>query len=219
MVSWCWLVTKLPLPAVTLSIIATRDHVASAHAFNKCLSLIDFRNSLVFTDKPEYWRDEGTTTITQIPPFEHYHDVCVWSLTQGPQTFLPLIGTHQLCIGWDGWPVHADAWTDEFLSWDFIGSPFPNNVVGNNGFCLVSRKYWEGIESLHLPPEPNQCFPSDQKVNGPYRAQLEAFGVRFAPVELARRFSEENNPPVPSTSLGFHGKLSLADICKQGKYL
>lgn len=119
--------------------------------------------------------------------------------------------THILCGTWDGFIINSQFWSDNWLQYDMIGAPWPANPplkhrVGNTGFTLQSRKFL-GLAYAYR----------DQYSTGPADAFLcqtmyEIFnnnGVKYAPVEVAARFSWEHyieeGYANPNSSFGFHG--------------
>lgn len=116
----------------------------------------------------------------------------------------------------DGFILNPDAWTDEFLDYDYIGAPWwkeTKYVVGNGGFSIRSKKLHtilatdENIKEYH---------PEDVATSRTYRNFLEEKGIKFAPVSLAKKFSMERNAKdgvMWTDQLGFHG-LQWTDISK-----
>lgn len=54
--------------------------------------------------------------------------------------------SYVLIIQYDGFILNPDAWTDEFLEYDYIGAPWwytDDCNVGNGGFSLRSKKLLE----------------------------------------------------------------------------
>jgi hypothetical protein len=50
-----------------------------------------------------------------------------------------------LIIHADGFAVNSEAWTSEFLNYDYIGARWGDGIVGNGGFCLRSRKLYDAF--------------------------------------------------------------------------
>jgi hypothetical protein len=120
--------------------------------------------------------------------------------------------------------VHSDSlilkpelWTPEFFNYDYIGACWPDGVVGNAGFCLTSRKFYEA--QMRLPffvplPQPVQSTfgpinftPSDDFVCRLHRKTLEGQGLKFAPRKIASQFSTESvDKHLPS--FGYHGRIA-----------
>lgn len=114
----------------------------------------------------------------------------------------------------DGFAVNSDAWTYEFLDYDYIGAVWPwigsDTNVGNGGFSLRSRKLYEALLSIRAYE--NEGI-EDNIICIHNRPILEnEYGIKFAPVEIADRFSVEHNVDSPwlGKSLGFHGKHGIA---------
>lgn len=204
------------LPTVTLSMMATVDHKAAAYAFNKTSEMMAFGNRVVFTDQPKWFPSD--VIHVPIAPFEDYHKICVWGLTQAPAMILQHMLSHALCIHWDSPVLNPGIWTNEFLAYDYIGAVMGGWVVGNGGFMLASRKFYECVQQLEIPATVEACHPSDQIVCIRHRSTMEYLGCKFAPIEVANKFSRENDPPYGTDVLGGHGKLYIADLVRQGRY-
>jgi hypothetical protein len=119
--------------------------------------------------------------------------------------------SHFLTVQWDGWVVDAGQWDPAFLDYDYIGAPWPwhppGQNVGNGGFSLRSLRLAQFLAE-HRKTFPYR-YPEDDALGRLYRPMLERCGFRFAPYELAARFSfEHGHPPPPCSppgpSFGFH---------------
>mgnify|MGYP003136024199 CR=1 FL=1 len=129
--------------------------------------------------------------------------------------------SHYLYVDYDGFVIHPQAWTDEFLEYDYIGAPFwypahihtqyvdqavkdkPKddlNLVGNGGFTLRSKKFFNVAkgcpDTRYVPEDVYSCLNN-------YDYYVER-GVKYAPHDLASRFSSNQLHSNPSV-LGFHG--------------
>lgn len=135
---------------------------------------------------------------------------------------------HCLLVQWDGFVINPAAWTDEFLEYDYIGAPWKHslgiksypqhpmvtkdNIVGNGGFSLRSSKLCyhvaEKYNELYDPCISDDIFyPEDNFICLSQRDWLIGKGMKFAPVEVAERFSVENE--LYKGSLGFHGPMTI----------
>jgi hypothetical protein len=131
---------------------------------------------------------------------------------------------HVLIIQYDGFILNPSAWEDEFLEYDYIGAPwhirashihrhgFPEEFlgtwrVGNGGFSLRSKRLLEECAHLAAQGVFVEYHPEDVQVCIHHRTALERKGVKYAPVELAKRFSYESDGTgrVWSGEFGFHG--------------
>jgi hypothetical protein len=140
---------------------------------------------------------------------------------------------HVLLIQYDGFILNSEAWSDEFLQYDYIGAPwlvrdmsvnrfgFPKEwlgqlVVGNGGFSLRSKKLLSLCSKLTKESFFKKYHPEDLVISVYDRKLLEEQGIMFAPVPLAKQFSYEalnNNDYSWEDQFGFHG-LTWTDISK-----
>lgn len=109
---------------------------------------------------------------------------------------------------WDGHVLDGSLWDDAFLTHDFIGAPWPQFDdglnVGNGGFSLRSKRLMEATTQIEPGNE-----AEDTAICRTNRRMLETrYGLRFAPEELARRFSFERGEPSGPT-FGFHGVFNM----------
>jgi hypothetical protein len=137
-----------------------------------------------------------------------------------------------LMIHPDGFIINPESWDDDFLLWDYIGAPWPikadafidpfgnHHRVGNGGFTLRSRKILEIPHIEEIPFEVNEgtfykhmnagAYNEDGNICVHNRHLFEKHGAKFAPVDVAARFSHEI--PTTETSkekkpFGFHRYL------------
>jgi len=105
---------------------------------------------------------------------------------------------------WDGFVLNAANWRSEFVEYDYIGAIWPwqppGFQVGNGGFSLRSRKLLQALQDFRVISH----HPEDLAICQTYRDFLESeCFIRFAPPEVADRFSFERHPH--GESFGFHG--------------
>ena len=115
-----------------------------------------------------------------------------------------------LMVQWDGWIINKNAWTDQFLDYDYIGAVWPWHPeglrVGNGGFSLRSKKL------LELTAEPKFQYSDkneDDLICHLNRDFLVSNGIKFAPENLARQFSFEREVTNLET-FGFHGDFHMS---------
>jgi glycosyltransferase involved in cell wall biosynthesis len=114
-----------------------------------------------------------------------------------------------LVIQYDGHVINWQAWDDKYLDYDYIGATwwFKDGMnVGNGGFSLRSKRLMEALKD----PRFMQTHPEDLHIARTYRPQLEEMGMKFAPEDVANRFSiEAYSTPPPANryggQFGFHG--------------
>jgi hypothetical protein len=133
--------------------------------------------------------------------------------------------SHCLIFQWDGFPIWPKKWDDTFLDYDYIGAPWYNpdanaevkGLVGNGGFCLVSKKLFSAIKKTGIMHDMNHHENDDIIICKKNRSQLEAVGIRFAPIEIAGVFSREER--FENQSFGFHGYYLFPLIFSEGEIL
>ena len=200
--------TRLLLAQVTLCAVDTRAPALAAQSLLRSMSQVDFGRVCLFT---EGWRPAVALPgieLIDIGPIRSGADYSRFVLRDLPGH---IHSSHVLITQWDGFVLHAQAWTDEFLLHDYVGAVWPDEGearnVGNGGFSLRSRRFL----AAGLDPRITQFHPEDQVMCRDQREFLEAVhGVSFAPAALARRFAYENETPGGLT-FGFHGPYNLPD--------
>ncbi len=194
--------SPLSLPDVTICAADTAFVEATARALRLSTQSIHFGDAILFSDVAV----DGPFRCVRIPPLETvdaYSEFCLRHLANFITTRFALV------IQWDGYVVNPDRWTDEFLSYDYIGAPWyserrPSGQVGNGGFSLRSQKLLVAARAIPHRPGKNE----DAEICIHFAPQLQGLGIRFAPVVLAERFSFEGRLPEKPT-FGFHGRDNL----------
>jgi hypothetical protein len=193
------------LPSVTLIGIDTVNPDRTSRILSHCANLLNFGAAILYTDRAPSVAHEHEVRI--IPPVDHA-GVQRWELSQLAQAFDT---DFCLCVQHDGWILNPERWTDEFLAWDFIGAPWPLSLgsqvrVGNSGLSLRSKAFCQATAAYahEYAEEGYDVFAC--KTMGD---RFKAIGLRYAPLEIAGRFSWEHYcedvEAGPATSFGFHG--------------
>lgn len=159
---------------------------------------------------------------------QDYSKIVLASIPDYISSLCPSDDWHLLVCQTDGFIVNPDAWDDSWLEYDYIGAPWglhplhyipphPNvtegNRVGNGGFSLRSAKLVREVKkiytymSIHMGHNLNGWWdPEDSFICRTIRPILEKqCGIKFAPLEIAEKFSVEND--VYTGQFGFHGKI------------
>jgi len=172
--------------------------------------------------------------LSSLSPKKKYSDieyVSIPPMNMSDQNQLLMRGLHKyfetshcLYVQADSFVVNADLWKEEFLEFDYIGAPWPNkiqlnpnlvlhlekNTVGNGGFSLRSHKLAKttakiDFNSLKFPLKSEDIIICHYL----YKEMLNN-GIRFAPPELAAKFSMENvnhlHGQDVNSVFGFHGR-------------
>tara|TARA_B100001093_G_scaffold73188_1_gene63774 strand:+ start:802 stop:1494 length:693 start_codon:yes stop_codon:yes gene_type:complete len=99
----------------------------------------------------------------------------------------------------DGFIIDSSFWKDEFLDYDYIGSPWYDPIdnhkyrVGNGGFSLRSKKLLEATKMI-TDSRDGPFGNEDSFICWKSKRVLESFyKVKFAPADLAAKFSVEWN--------------------------
>jgi len=185
------------LPTVTVVAITDRDYGQTIEAIHKTLQHITPAQVILFTDVIQFDEKFKNILVPRFGSWEGYNDFVVKELYQYITT------EHILLIQHDGYVINGDSWTDEFLNYDYIGAPWTykdGRNVGNGGFSLRSTKLHK---ILAQDPMIEITCPEDEIIGRLYRRYLESKGIKFAPEELAHKFSFEMIPPKCKT-FGFH---------------
>lgn len=143
----------------------------------------------------------------------------------------------------DGWVLNGKNWIKDFFKFDYIGAPIhfarvkrfeeekfvknfywvqylnnPNymvEIVMNGGFSLRSKKLLKMPRDILIPFIENNSKQEDVQLCLFMKNQLEENGIKFAPVDLAKKFAFEYLNPMLhkdidlTKTLGHHGKLRL----------
>mgnify|MGYP001591418154 CR=1 FL=1 len=155
----------------------------------------------------------GYRTISTFPMTDA-HQYSLWVLHH----LGSFIGdSHVLIFQHDGWIVRPDLWDESWLDYDYIGSPWgkecgcytPGREVGNGGFSVRSRRLMEWCATHTWPWGHNE----DTNICIVEREKLDAAGFKFAPVEVARKFSVDSlldETDFVGSAFGFHGARHVA---------
>lgn len=197
--------TRPALPDVTLIAAASVNVSATLAALRRCLGMCEFGGALFFTDgvvadaPPEL-------KVIQIERLATARAYSRFVLADLPRHFDT---SHALIVQWDGFILRPDAWDRRFLTYDYIGAPWPqfddDATVGNGGFSLRSRRLMEACRAISAV----DSHPEDLAICRIHRPLLEReFGLRFADPATASHFSYERTPR-NGREFGFHGVFNM----------
>lgn len=155
--------------------------------------------------------DPRVVKIPKIKSIEEYSDFMIKDLYKYVDTEFALVFQH------DGFILNPNAWDNEFLKYDYIGSVWDHLgdlKVGNGGFCLRSKKLldWLGKNYKKVGV---RIHPEDVFISKFARPFLEKEGMKFAPESVAQKFSMEGTETTVmwNGEFGFHS-LTYTDISK-----
>jgi hypothetical protein len=196
---------KLRLSNVTLISVDTRDTEEALQVLKYSSRHIDFGGIKLLSHFTPFCNDKRIV-IERIPKFNSIDDWChfiIYELYKYVNTDFVLL------IHVDGFVVNPMQWRDEFLDYDYIGSPFPlpkdkisyRDINGNiirvgNSVSIRSKKILELPTKLKIPWTPyHGFFNEDGFLCTQNRHILEANGIKYAPLEIAKYFAHESMIP------------------------
>lgn len=175
----------------------------SIYAIRLCKKNFEFGRSVLFTDKNISVPDIETIKINKLTSVDAYNDFILGLRNYVNNDFT-------LIVQDDGYIVNSSLWTDEFLQYDYVGAPWPlekewissqtekqrpymlsnlpKNRVGNGGFSLRSRKFLD----FSLQFKSCEGLGEDTFLSVRNYDDAIGYGIKFAPFDLAVRFSYEN---------------------------
>ncbi|MCR5177578.1 MAG: hypothetical protein K6C95_01190 [Lachnospiraceae bacterium] len=167
---------------------------------------IEFGDAVFISHKRPFYLPRGVRfgKIDRLNDIDAFNHACVYKLQDYVKT------DYMLLVHADGFVVHPECWEDEFLKYDYIGSPWP---VGENDaaytdasgrLCRVgnsvsvrSKRLLEYPSKHDLPWERDRegFYNEDTFLCVRHRAEMESEGLKWAPFEMALRFGREK--PLP----------------------
>ena len=194
----------LDLPQVTLCAVDTANTPLAARAMALCQRHCVFGESVLIANEP-VGGSARFERIDALPSRRHYSEFVLRKLHNYIAT--PFV----LLVQWDGYIVDCNQWSDDFLQYDYIGARWhwhhDNMNIGNGGFSFRSRRLLNLLASPDIA-DPGD-HPEDHYICRILRPMLESrHGIRFAPPEVADRFSYECSHPERPT-FGFHGLYNM----------
>lgn len=188
---------------VTLCCVDCINYPFAIDALRKSSEKCIFSRTLLLTDRDYNLPDIDTIKIPPIRSRQEYSKFILHQLHHHIETEFVLL------IQWDGYVIHPNAWTNEFLNYDYIGAVWgqykDNHRVGNGGFSLRSRKLLLATKEIPF----DGTLEEDVLICRQYRPFLEEkYAIRFAPDHTAEKFSFETTYPTQQP-FGFHGLFNL----------
>jgi len=227
---------KLDLSRITCFAIDNTDRIDNTiKSIYTCMDAASFGEVKLVTTKDyvEKYKDElgqdGIIVEEQVNPLtniDEYNEYILYHMYKHINMEFALIVQDHAFI------LNPDAWTDEFLDYDYIGAPWPYRDrayvtpfdehvrVGNGGFSLRSKKLMEVPTKVDVPfhVANNSDFyrmfgcvntNEDGNICVHNKHIFEEQGCKIAPLELAKYFSYES--PVPENQgilpFGYHRNL------------
>lgn len=189
----------IELPRLTMICADCSNPGLAIAAIRKSLQQIKPGRTILFTDKKYNFPDFETIVIKPLKSKKDYSHFIVKELYKYIET------SHILIIQGDGYVLDHKQWDDDYLYFDVIGAPWPydhDRRIGNGGASIRSLKLQQILGTDNLI---DVVHPEDQSISIVYKFYLEEkYGIKFAPEELATKFSYELIEPTQKT-FAFHG--------------
>ena len=225
----------IKLPNVTLISIDTTDNLSGTlKGVYTSMSGINFGAVKIITTKKQIENNYSLVVdgivleepVVDIKNYNDYNHYVIHDLHNHVNT------SHCLLVQPDGFVLFPEKWNNEWLKYDYIGAPWAyaedayidpfgnHHRVGNGGFSLRSKKFLEVPTKVEVPWETNNSdfywmpegvvnYHEDGNVCVHNRHIFIEQGCKYAPVEVAIRFSQETRVSECDgiTPFGFHYNL------------
>jgi glycosyltransferase involved in cell wall biosynthesis len=200
---------KIILSNVTLIAVDCVSLERVFKAAEKCCEGIDFEDVKILSSiRP-------TKSVVHDIPHINNKEEYSWFMMK---KLAPYVETsHMLVFQYDGYVLNPSAWDPSWLHYDYIGAPWEwykdPHKVGNGGFSLRSKRLMDicATDDYLIPISDglNTHKEEDHCIARIYRKYLEnKYGIKFAPLEVARKFSIEgwrSDNRTWTNEFGFHG--------------
>lgn len=198
---------KIKLPNVTLIAASSVNIYEAVKALKYSMRGIDFGEVVLVTHrKPLFLPKEITYKhCEKLSDIDKFNYLLVYDLGQYVNT------DYIILVHADGFIVHPEKWQDEFLNYDYIGSPWPlptaehstyYDVNGNicrvgNSVSLRSKRLLDFPKQAGLKWEPaaDGYYNEDIFLCCMNKHRIEEAGMKIAPIEVARYFGREHTLP------------------------
>jgi len=195
---------KISLPNVTLAAVSSVNIYETVKALKYSMKDIDFGEVAFITHKKPFMLPKGITYkhCERINDIDRFNYMMVYELATYIDT------DYMLLVHYDGFVVNPQSFREEFLEYDYIGSPWPlpsedhvsyfdeeGNVVRvGNSVSIRSKRLLEypSKHNLEWRRTPNGDYNEDIFLCAMNKCQMERDGLRFAPIEVARLFGREH---------------------------
>lgn len=190
---------------IELFCVADTNIEESIKAINYCLKNTKFKSVKLLTSKRNFKNLDSQVEVIKIKPISTIQEYSKFMIFDAINY---IDAKYILTIQYDGIIVNPKKWTNDFLKYDYIGGPWQNQVVGNSGFCLRSKRFLKiVIDNSRILKK--GYFPDDVILSRlDTKKALMRFGIKYAPYELACRFSSLYGTKVKEiVSFGIHNKV------------
>ena len=196
---------KLYLPQVTLAAVTSVQVGAAVKALQYSMRGVEYGAVLLITHRKPFFLPKEITYrhIDKIRDIDTFNRVMIYDMAQYVDT------DYMLLVHADGFVVNPESWRDEFLEYDYIGSPWPlpkddfsyRDINGEiirvgNSVSLRSKRLLAFPKEADIPFEADHgFFNEDGFICVKNRHRFLEAGMKFAPLEVARYFGHETMLP------------------------
>lgn len=198
---------KLYLPNVTLCAMTSVLVKETLKAMEYSMHGIEFGDAVIITHEKPRHLPEGIrySHVDILDNIDRFNYETVYNMGDHINTDFALL------VHYDGYVVNPDSWRDEFLDYDYIGSPWPlpkegdnttyRDINGNicrvgNSVSIRSKRLMDFPREADIPWTPEEgWFNEDGFICCRQKHLFEAAGMKFAPLELAIYFGHETMIP------------------------
>lgn len=197
---------KQKLDRVTLVAVATKEVEETLKALRYSTLGIEFAEVLLLAD----FNPDPNASDFRYETIKPFGDVGEWGRFIVFELYKHIKTDFILLVHADGFVVNPHKWDDDFLQYDYIGSPWPlpkdkfsfrdedgNIVRVGNSVSIRSKKLLSLPKKLNLNWDMAAYgyFHEDGFVCAQHKKILESNGIKFAPLNLAARFGREKEIP------------------------
>lgn len=198
---------KLQLPQVTLVAMTSVLVRETVKAMQYSMKDIEFGDAVLITHKKPWYLPKNIKYkhIDILDNIDRFNYETVYNMGDYIDTEFALL------VHYDGFVVNPDMWRDEFLDYDYIGSPWPKphkgdgtsywDIYGNpcrvgNSVSIRSKRLMDFPKKAQLPwVEVDGYYNEDIFICCKNKHLFEEAGMRFAPIEVAKYFGHEKMIP------------------------
>lgn len=207
--------SRLRLDQVTLCCVDTRTPELALYAMRYSMRDIEFGQCLLISTSSAREFNLDGIDLVEIEPLR---DIAAYSQYMIKALSAHIRTSHALIVQWDGFVRDANSWSDDFLSFDYIGAPWVSGrfagKVGNGGFTLRSQKLLRALTSEAYDAH----NPEDVCIAVTHRTALERDDqIVFADLQTAKQFACERGNWRPS--FGFHAMFNLPHVLTHAELL
>ena len=199
---------RIKLPNVTLAAMTSVSVYETVKALEYSMRGIYFGEVVLITHKKPFYLPDNITYkhTSKLTTIDDFYYRMVYELADYIDT------EYVLTVHHDGYIVHPEKWRGEFLDYDYIGSPWPipadgtmhcfHDIYGNwvrvgNSVGIRSKRLLEFPRKANLEwtRDEEGLYNEDIFLCCRHKHEIEAAGMTFAPMEVAKYFGHEF--PIP----------------------